>query len=234
MVTSRLDCCDPVCTGLPLRQIPQPHLVQNATARVLTGAPLRALIHPLGLRQPQWFPAEYGAKVKGLVLTLEALYGLGPAYFQDHLFQNVPPRTVHWMPQDQLVAPAPREVCLASARALMHLCRACETEKSCQAYRWGREEWLNPAFPFQHCSAVLGMCDPPCLVSVPFSGIALHPHAWGAQHEGRQRGWMDDANNCYCWDLSVLFYWCLMMGADFRSRLCMYCLQGLKNGLEAQ
>ncbi|KAF7253353.1 Fibroblast growth factor receptor 2 [Varanus komodoensis] len=77
LVTSRLDFCNALYVGLPLKTIRILQLVQNRAARLLTGTGHYVHMTPV-LRQLHWLPIEVWAQFKVLVMTYKALNGLGP------------------------------------------------------------------------------------------------------------------------------------------------------------
>uniref|UniRef100_A0A670J1P8 Reverse transcriptase domain-containing protein n=1 Tax=Podarcis muralis TaxID=64176 RepID=A0A670J1P8_PODMU len=115
-VTSRLDYCNSLYMGLPLRLTQKLQRVQNAAARLLMGSSLRDHIHPV-LYQLHWLPVEYRIRFKVLVLTFKALYGLGPSYLRGRLSWYVPQRNLRSANKNILKIPGHREVRLASTRA---------------------------------------------------------------------------------------------------------------------
>ncbi|KAF7252767.1 putative RNA-directed DNA polymerase from transposon BS [Varanus komodoensis] len=68
LVTSRLDFCNTLYVGLPLKMVQILQLVQNRAARLLTGTGHCSHITPV-LRQLHWFPTEVRAQFKVLVIT---------------------------------------------------------------------------------------------------------------------------------------------------------------------
>ncbi|XP_058037869.1 uncharacterized protein LOC131197613 [Ahaetulla prasina] len=84
LVTSRLDYCNALYMGLPLRCTRRLQLVQNAAARVVMGAARGSHVTPL-LRSLHWLPVVFRVRFKILVTTFKALHGLGPGYLRDRL-----------------------------------------------------------------------------------------------------------------------------------------------------
>ncbi|KAF7252401.1 hypothetical protein EYD10_01895 [Varanus komodoensis] len=91
LVTSRLDFCNVLYVGLPLKTVRILQLVQNRAARLLTGTGHYAHMTP-GLRQLHWLPIEVRARFKVLVITYKALNGLGPGHLKERLRPYMPTR----------------------------------------------------------------------------------------------------------------------------------------------
>ncbi|KAF7245344.1 hypothetical protein EYD10_08460 [Varanus komodoensis] len=84
LVTSRLDFCNALYVGLPLKTVRTLQLVQNRAARLLTGTGRYAHMTPV-LHQLHWLPIEARAQFKVLIMTYKALNGLGPGYLNERL-----------------------------------------------------------------------------------------------------------------------------------------------------
>ncbi|KAF7249628.1 putative RNA-directed DNA polymerase from transposon BS [Varanus komodoensis] len=91
LVTSRLDFCNALYMGLPLKMVQILQLVQNRAARLLTGTGRCSHITPI-LRQLHWLPIEVRTQFKMLVMTYKALNGLGPGYLKERLHPYMPSR----------------------------------------------------------------------------------------------------------------------------------------------
>ncbi|KAF7251190.1 Enteropeptidase [Varanus komodoensis] len=91
LVTSRLDFCNTLYVGLPLKMVQILQLVQNRAASLLTGTGRCSHITPV-LRQLHWLLIEVRAQFKLLVMTYKALNGLGPGYLKERLHPYMPSR----------------------------------------------------------------------------------------------------------------------------------------------
>ena len=72
LVTSKLDYCNALYVGLPLKTVRKLQLVQNAVARLITEIRRFEYIR-LTLACLHWLPVHFQARFKGLVLTNKAL-----------------------------------------------------------------------------------------------------------------------------------------------------------------
>ncbi|XP_058011152.1 uncharacterized protein LOC131184144 [Ahaetulla prasina] len=116
LVTSRLDYCNALYMGLPLKGIRRLQLVQNAAARVIDGAPRGSHITPI-LRRLHWLPVAFRVRFKVLVTTFKALHGIGPGYLRDRLLRpNTSHRPVRSHREGLLRVPSARQCRLATPR----------------------------------------------------------------------------------------------------------------------
>ena len=68
VVISRLDYCNSVCIGLPMKSIHRLHLAQNAAARVIKRTPKREHMTPV-LRDLHWLPVNRRIEFKILLFA---------------------------------------------------------------------------------------------------------------------------------------------------------------------
>ncbi|KAF7247602.1 Cytosolic 5'-nucleotidase 3A [Varanus komodoensis] len=107
LVTSRLDFCNVLYVGLPLKTVQTLQLVQNRAARLLTGR--YAHMTPV-LRQLHWLPIEARAQFKVLIMTYKALNGLGPGYLNERLRPYMPDRPLRSAGESLLWEPSMKEI----------------------------------------------------------------------------------------------------------------------------
>ncbi|KAF7243896.1 Membrane-associated transporter protein [Varanus komodoensis] len=109
LVTSRLDFCNALYVGLPLKMVRILQLVQNRAARLLTGTGRYVHMTPV-LRQLHWLPIEVRAQFKVLVMTYKALNGLGPGYLKERLHPYMPARPLRSAGEALLREPSVKEI----------------------------------------------------------------------------------------------------------------------------
>uniref|UniRef100_A0A803SRC4 Reverse transcriptase domain-containing protein n=1 Tax=Anolis carolinensis TaxID=28377 RepID=A0A803SRC4_ANOCA len=115
LVTSRLDYCNALYVGLPLKTARKLQLVQRAAARLLTGANYRERSTPL-FKELHWLPIIFRSQFKVQVLTYKTLNGLGPAYLCDRISRYEPTRPLRSSGRALLSLPPPSQARLAGTR----------------------------------------------------------------------------------------------------------------------
>ena len=83
-VTSKLDHCNTLLTGLRQDQIQRLQYVQNAAARLLTGSHKHDEITPV-LKDLHWLPVTERINFKILLLTFKSINLMAPKYLPDLL-----------------------------------------------------------------------------------------------------------------------------------------------------
>ena len=82
LVISRMDYCNSIYNGLPIKSFKKIQLVQNAAAQVITKTSQRDHISPM-FRDLHWLPIKKCTDYKMMVLAFNALNKQGPSHIAD-------------------------------------------------------------------------------------------------------------------------------------------------------
>ncbi|TKS64906.1 N-lysine methyltransferase KMT5A [Collichthys lucidus] len=105
-VTSRLDFCNSLLSGLPACAIKSLQMVQNAAARLVFNQPKRSHVTPL-FSDLHWLPVAARVKHKALTLAHKTISGSAPGYLSVLLKAHVPTRALRSAHSNRLVVPSP-------------------------------------------------------------------------------------------------------------------------------
>ena len=103
-ITSKLDYCNSVLSGLSKNQTQRLQFVQNSAARLLMGTNKYDNITPI-LRQLHWLPVTERIDYKILLLTFKSLHGMAPEYLSELLSVYKPGRSLRSSGKSLLVTP---------------------------------------------------------------------------------------------------------------------------------
>ena len=109
LVTGRMDYCNSLYFGLPLKYIAKLQLVQNASARVISKTRKRDHITPV-LKALHWIPIKKRTQYKMMLLVFNALHKQGPSYISDYLHWYTPSRPLRSMCSPSLTPARSRSV----------------------------------------------------------------------------------------------------------------------------
>ena len=93
LISSRLDYCNSLLTGIPDFQIQRIQKIQNNAARVVCKIKKFDHISPT-LQELHWLPVKERIKFKILLLTFKCLHGMAPAYLSELLTDYTPSRSL--------------------------------------------------------------------------------------------------------------------------------------------
>ncbi|KAF7244380.1 putative RNA-directed DNA polymerase from transposon BS [Varanus komodoensis] len=165
LVTSRLDFCNTLYVGLPLKTVRILQLVQNRAVRLLTGTGHYVHMTPV-LRQLHWLPIEVRAQFKVLVMTYKALNSLGPGYLKERLHPYMPARPLRSAGEALLREPSVKEirrvgwraavksekkpflVTSPSTRRIDRMCQMQPCELNCKENQMDAHDGLGRSQPF--------------------------------------------------------------------------------------
>ena len=103
-ISSKLDYCNVLLTGLQQSQINRLQHVQNAAARLLTATSRCEHVTPV-LRSLHWLPVSARIDFKILLLVFKVLNGLGPLYLSELLRPYIPTRNLRSSKKKLLIVP---------------------------------------------------------------------------------------------------------------------------------
>ncbi len=93
LVISRLDYCNSIYAGLPLKDIHRMQLAHNSAARVISRTSRRTHITPV-LTALHWLPIKKRCQYKILILTFKCLHGTAPLYLRKLINWYTPARNL--------------------------------------------------------------------------------------------------------------------------------------------
>ena len=107
-ISTRLDYCNALYTGINQASHARLQLVQNAAARLLTGTCKHDHITPI-LASLHWLPVHFRIHFKILLFVCKSLNDLAPQYITEIIHVYTPPRALRSADQLRLVVPKSRQ-----------------------------------------------------------------------------------------------------------------------------
>jgi hypothetical protein len=107
LITSRLDYCNALLTGIAQSHIQLLQRAQNAAAKMVTKSKKYDHVTPI-LHKLHWLPISYRIQYKVLLTTYKALNGKTPNYITELLQSYKPTRSLRSSHSQQLVVPYTR------------------------------------------------------------------------------------------------------------------------------
>ena len=103
-ISSKLDYCNVLLSGLQQSQINRLQHVQNSAARLLTATSRYEHVTPV-LRSLHWLSVSARIDFKILLLVFKVLNGLGPLYLSELLRPHIPTRNLRSYKKKLLIVP---------------------------------------------------------------------------------------------------------------------------------
>ena len=162
LVTSRLDCCNTLLSGIPKTILNKLQNVQNTTARVVTRTSRYCHITPI-LKELHWLPVQYRVRYKILTHTYKALQDQFRVYIKALLHVYKPRRELRShnsshilkVPRSRTVSYGDRSFAIIAPKlwnALPPEVRECST-------LFAFKKSLNPYLAFRDNSRAGGVCQ---------------------------------------------------------------------------
>ncbi len=103
-IVSRLDYCNSLYYGTQNKVLDKLQMVQNASARLLTGTRKLDHITPV-LKALHWLPISFRINYKIVLFVFKSLHGLAPSYIADLIKEQRTTRSLRSQSQKLLVVP---------------------------------------------------------------------------------------------------------------------------------